>query len=82
MLPLHVMMFLISQCENYRIFLSLRLNVKSKLVNLEALNFDFYEFGHFLSAESYQNRNFRSSKIAKKADFECLYSSKLISRKI
>ena len=58
-------------------------SVKSAiLTHLEALNFDFYEFGHFLSAESYQNRNFRSSKIAKKADFECLYSSKLISRKI
>ena len=46
-----------AQCGNYRIFLSLRFYVKSKLTNsvsksvvlthLDGLKFDFYEFLHF-----------------------------------
>ena len=51
-----------SQCGNFRIFLSLRFYVKSILrtlevqnlpflTHLEALDFDFHEFLHFLKAE-------------------------------
>ena len=39
------------------------------LTHLEALNFDLYEFLHFLKTEMYQNYNFRDFKIAKIAFF-------------
>ena len=35
--------------------------------HLEALNFDFYEFLHFLNAEKYQNEKIQSLKTCKKA---------------
>ena len=50
------------------------------LTHLEALNFDFCEFLHFLKAEIYQNN--RPPKTAKTAIFALLESPKLISRKI
>ena len=54
-----------TQCGNFIIFLSLRFFVKSILgsvkvlksaifTHLEALNFDFYDFLHFLKADIYQ----------------------------
>ena len=51
------------------------------LTHLEALNFDFYEFLHFLKAELYPNKKFSAPEIAKMAFIELLHSSKLISRK-
>ena len=48
---------------------------------LEALNFDFYEFSHFLKAESYQINKIQSSKNEKKTALKSLDSQKLISRK-
>ena len=49
---------------------------------LEALNFDFYEFWHFLKAEMYPIQKLSAPRIAKMAFFEHLHSPKLISRKI
>ena len=37
--------------------------------NLVALNFDFYEFLHFLKSEIYQRTIFRAPKIAKNGSF-------------
>ena len=55
------MQFAVAQCGDLIIFLSLRFNVKSLsraksaiLTHFESLNFDFYEFLHFLQAEIYQ----------------------------
>ena len=52
------------------------------LTHLEALNFDFYEFLHFLKDEIYQTTKFTAPEIAKTAGFTLLESPKLISRKI
>ena len=54
----------------------------SFLAILEALNFDFGKFLHFVKVKIYQNQKSRASKIAKMADFELLDYPKLISRKI
>ena len=48
------------------------------LTHLEALNFDFYEFLHFLVAELYPSQKFRALEIAKMAFFELLHPQKLI----
>ena len=67
----------VEQCGNCGIFLPLRFYVKSKLVDLEsqnlpflhiyvdALNFDFREFLHFLKNENHQIDKFRAPKIAR-----------------
>ena len=50
-------------------------NVVSKsavLVHLGALNFDFYEFLHFLKAEIYQINKIQGPKMAKTAFLELL----------
>ena len=52
------------------------------LAELEALNFDFHKFLHFLKSEILPNPNFRAPEIAKIAFFELLHPPKLISRKI
>ena len=52
------------------------------LTHLEALNFDFYEFLHFLRDEFTKWKKFKAPKIAKMAVFALLKSTKLISRKI
>ena len=52
------------------------------LTHLEALNFDFQEFLHFLKAVIYQIDKIQSPKMAKTAVLEHLDSPKLISRKI
>ena len=53
------------------------------LTHLEAMNFDFYEFLHFLIAEIYQiNTKFRAPKVLKIAFSKVLDSPELISRKI
>ena len=39
------------------------------ITQLEALNYDFYEFLHFLRAEKCQKLKFSASKTAKMADF-------------
>ena len=49
---------------------------------LEAPNFDFYGFLHFLEADIYQINKFRATKMAKTAVLELLHSLKLISRQI
>ena len=49
---------------------------------VEDLNFDFYEFWHFLKAEMYPIQKLSAPRIAKMAFFEHLHSPKLISRKI
>ena len=49
---------------------------------LEALNFDFYKFLHFLKAEIIKLTKFRAPKMAKMAFLEFLNSPNLISRKI
>ena len=50
--------------------------------HLEALNFDFYHFLHFLEAESYQIINIQSPKNGKNGSFKTSRLPKLISRKI
>ena len=50
--------------------------------HLEALNFDFCEFLHFLKAEIDQFNKFRATKIVNIAVLELLDFPKLISRKI
>ena len=50
--------------------------------DLQALNFDFYEFLHFLKAETYKFDKIRSPKLAKLAEFALQDPSKLVSRKI
>ena len=52
------------------------------LKHLEALNFDFNAFLHFLKAENYQMNKITAPKMAKLTVFAFLESSKLISRKI
>ena len=52
------------------------------LSQLEALNFDFYDFVHFLKVENYQINKMRAFEIAKMAVFLLPQSLKLISRKI
>ena len=54
------------------------------LTHLEALNFDFYAFLHFLNAEIYQINKIQSPKSVKKwlAALGLLHPPKLISRKI
>ena len=47
------------------------------LPHLEALNFDFCEFLHFLKAEIKPNPNFRAPEIAKMTFFELLHSPKV-----
>ena len=44
------------------------------LTYLGALNFDVYEFLHFLKAEIYQEDNFRALKIAKMEFFTLTFS--------
>ena len=72
---------ILPQSENFRIFLSIRFYVKSILKILEvlklpfwpffgALNFDYYEFLHYLKAEinqieSTKNDIFRTSRFSK-----------------
>ena len=50
--------------------------------HLEALNFDFCEFLHFLKVGIDQISHFRAPKVAKTAVLGLLDSPKLISRKI
>ena len=52
------------------------------LTHLEALNFDFQEFLHFLKAVIYQIDKIQSPKNGKTAVLALLISPKLISRKI
>ena len=52
------------------------------LTHLEALNFDFNEFLHFLKAEFYQINQIQSSKNVKMAIFRISRIPNLISRKI
>ena len=52
------------------------------LTHLEALNFVFYEFLHFLKAEIDQSNKLWVPKMAKMAVLALLESPKLISRKI
>ena len=52
------------------------------LTHLEALNFEFLYFLHFLKAEIYQMNKIHSPKMAKTAVFALLEFTKLISRKI
>ena len=52
------------------------------LIHLEALNFEFYVFLHFLNPEIYQITKFMAPKMEKTAFSELLVSPKLISRKI
>ena len=52
------------------------------LTHLEALNFDFHGFLHFLKAEIYQMNKSRALKMAKMAVLHFLKSPKLVSRKI
>ena len=67
-----------SQCGNFIIFLSLRFlreinlwdsgSAKSAILTyLEALNFGFYEFLHFLSMQFTKLTQFRALKMAKTA---------------
>ena len=85
----------IRQCGNFIIFLSLRLYVISKLMNLDfrisksailthlvALNCDFYEFLHFVRLKFTKSTKFRAPKMTKTAVLELRGSPKLISRKI
>ena len=58
------------------------LGILEVLAHLETLHFDFNDFLHSLEAEIYQNENVRAPETAKMANFELLYSPKLISRKI
>ena len=51
-------------------------------IHLEALNFGFYDFLHFLKAGIFQKSKFRAPKNSKLVDLQSLESSKLISRKI
>ena len=58
-------------------------SVKSAILpHLKALNFNFYEFLHFLKDEIYQRNKLRRPKMAKTVVFALLESKKLISRKI
>ena len=50
--------------------------------HLEALNFDFYEFLHFLKDEIYHIRKIQSPVYSKNGIFRTLDHPKLISRKI
>ena len=52
------------------------------LTQSEALNFEFWEFLHFLQAEIHQINKIQGPEIAKTAVLEVLKSQKLISRKI
>ena len=52
------------------------------LPTAEALNFDFYNFFHFLKAEIYHINQVQSSKNGKNGSFRLLDSPKVISRKI
>ena len=52
------------------------------LTHLQALNFVFVNFFHFLTAEIYQINKIQSPEIAKKVVVEHLDSPKLFSRKI
>ena len=66
------------------LFLSLRFYVKSTsaiFTHWEALNFDFYDFLHFLKAEIYHMNKSRALKMAKMAVLQILNSPKLVSRK-
>ena len=83
----------IPQCGNYRIFLSLRFYVKSKLVNLRYSNLQFQAFQQivrlwiinlctFWRLEFTKLTKFRAPNMAKTAVLELLDSPKLISRKI
>ena len=51
-------------------------------INLEALNFDFHAFLHFLKYEIDQKFKIQSLKNCKNGNFEHLECPKLISRKI
>ena len=52
------------------------------LTRLEALNFDFYEFVHFVNAETIKKNKIQSLQNRKIAFLELLGSQELISRKI
>ena len=58
------------------------MNNQPFLTHFEALNFDSYEFLHFLKAEIYQITKFTVQKWQKAAVFALLESPKLISSKI
>ena len=54
-----------------------------KVNDLKCTTNAFHDFFHFLEAGMYQNENVGAPEIAKKmANFELLYSPKVISRKI
>ena len=77
--------FIITQCGNCRIFLSLMFYVKSKsavLTNCEVLNFDFMTFCTFWKMKLTKLTKFRAPKMAKIAVLGPLDSPNLISRKI
>ena len=58
-------------------------NAKSAIsTHFKALNFDFYEFLHFLNAEIATSTKFRAPKMAKSAVLEVQDSPELFSRKI
>ena len=54
--------------------------ISAILTHLQALDFEFYEFLHYLMAEIKKSTKFRAPKRAKTAISELLDSSKLISR--
>ena len=59
-----------------------RVSKSAILINCEALNFEFYEFLHFLRAQIDQINKFQSPKKVKKKVFsDILDSPKLISLK-
>ena len=56
-------------------------SAKSAIVtHLEALNFNFHEFLHFLKGENYQITKFRALKMAKMTFLEFLESQKLMEK--
>ena len=81
------------QCGNFRNFLSRKFYVKSVLEisevqillckrHLEALNFDFWTFLHYLKTEIHRINKIQSLKIGKKAVLELLIVQNLSDRKI
>ena len=83
----------VTQCGNFKIFLSLRFYVKSILENLEvdkllffaileALNFANLVFFSLQKVQNSLELIFRASKCVKMADFDTLDEPTLISRKI
>ena len=74
--------FLISQILREINFGGSRSAKSAIITYLQALNFDFHGFLHFLKAEIYQINQIQSQKVAKTTLLQPLNFPKLISRKI